>query len=79
MLWLWRGPADAAPIGPLVWELPCAAGATIKRKTKDITCAMGCSLGVSEVTDVGYLAQCLAHRRHSRLEGAAVVKNTYML
>ena len=33
--WLWRRPAAAAPIGPLAWELPCAAGVTLKsRKQK---------------------------------------------
>ena len=31
-LWLWRRPAAAAPIGPLAWELPHAAGAALKRK-----------------------------------------------
>ena len=33
LLWLWPGPADAAPIGPLAWE-PHAMGAALKR-TKD--------------------------------------------
>ena len=28
-LWLWGRPAAAAPIQPLVWELPCAAGAAL--------------------------------------------------
>ena len=27
LLWLWRRPAATAPIGPLAWEPPCAAGA----------------------------------------------------
>ena len=27
LLWLWRRPATAAPIRPLAWELPYAAGA----------------------------------------------------
>uniref|UniRef100_A0A5G2RFV5 Receptor-type tyrosine-protein phosphatase H n=2 Tax=Sus scrofa TaxID=9823 RepID=A0A5G2RFV5_PIG len=26
LLWLWRRPAAAAPIGPLAWEPPCATG-----------------------------------------------------
>ena len=26
LLWLWRRPAAAAPIRPLAWELPYAAG-----------------------------------------------------
>ena len=29
-LWLWRGLAPAAPIRPLAWELPSAAGAALK-------------------------------------------------
>ena len=35
LLWLWCRPATAAPIGPLAWEPPHAAGAALKRqKTK---------------------------------------------
>ena len=33
LLWLWCRMAAAAPIRPLVWELPCATGATLKRHT----------------------------------------------
>ena len=32
LLWLWYRWAAAAPIGPLAWELPYAAGAAVKRK-----------------------------------------------
>ena len=28
-LWLWCRLVSAAPIRPLAWELPCAAGATL--------------------------------------------------
>ena len=45
LLWLWYRPAAAAPIQPLAWEPPCAAGAaqeiatttttTKRQKTKD--------------------------------------------
>ena len=38
MLWLWRRPAAVAPIQPLTWKPPYAAGATLKRqkdKNKD--------------------------------------------
>ena len=37
LLWLWWRPAATGLIGPLAWELPCAAGAVLKRKieTKD--------------------------------------------
>ena len=30
--WLWRRPAAAAPIQPLAWEPPRAAGAALKSK-----------------------------------------------
>ena len=33
LLWLWCRPVATAPIGPLVWELPYAVGAALK-KTK---------------------------------------------
>ena len=32
LLWLWCRPAAAAPIRPLAWEPPCAAGAALKEK-----------------------------------------------
>ena len=31
-LWLWHRPAAAAPILPLVWELPFSADGALKRK-----------------------------------------------
>ena len=35
MLWLWHRPAATAPISPLAWESPFAAGTALKRqKTK---------------------------------------------
>ena len=34
LLWLWRRAAAVAPIQPLGWELPYAAGAALKRKEK---------------------------------------------
>ena len=34
LLWLWCRPAATAPIGPLAWEPPYAAGAALKRKKK---------------------------------------------
>ena len=33
-LWLWYRPAATAPILPLAWEPPCAAGAALKRREK---------------------------------------------
>ena len=36
LLWLWRRPAAVAPIRPLAWEAPYAAGAALKgQKTKN--------------------------------------------
>ena len=32
VLWLWRRWAAAAPVQPLVWELPYAAGTALKRE-----------------------------------------------
>ena len=34
LLWLWCGPAAVAPIGPLAWEPPCAAGAAQRNDKK---------------------------------------------
>ena len=34
LLWLWCRPAAVAPIRPLVWKLPYAAGVALKRKEK---------------------------------------------
>ena len=35
LLWLWHGPAAVAPIRPLAWEPPYAAGAALKRGKKE--------------------------------------------
>ena len=41
LLWLWRRPVATAPIGPLAWEPPHAAGVALekakKQKTKNKT------------------------------------------
>ena len=37
LLWLWRRPAATAPIGPLDWEPPYAAGSALKRQTNKQT------------------------------------------
>ena len=34
LLWLWHRPAAAAPIRPLAWKLPYAAGAALKKEKK---------------------------------------------
>ena len=46
LLWLWHRPAAVAPIQPLAWEPPYAAGVALKRPTpphtnkwKDIPCS----------------------------------------
>ena len=31
LLWLWSGPAAAALIRSLAWEIPCAEGAALKK------------------------------------------------
>ena len=36
LLWLWCRRAAVAPIGPLAWEPPCAAGAALKSKKQTI-------------------------------------------
>ena len=51
LLWLWRRPSATAPIRPLAWEPPCAAGAALemakrqkkkkKKKKKKGLCAQG--------------------------------------
>ena len=32
LLWLWTKPVATAPIGPLAWEPPYAAGVALKRQ-----------------------------------------------
>ena len=34
LLWLWHRPAATAPIGPLAWEPPYAAGAGLEKTKK---------------------------------------------
>ena len=34
LLWLWHRQLSTAPIPPLVWESPYAAGADLKKKKK---------------------------------------------
>ena len=34
LLWLWRRPAAAAPIGPLAWEPPYAMGVVLEKDKK---------------------------------------------
>ena len=34
LLWLWHRPVATVPIGPLAWEPPYAAGATLKERKK---------------------------------------------
>ena len=33
-LWLWRSPVATAPIGPLAWEPPSAAGAAQEKEKR---------------------------------------------
>ena len=34
LLWFWRRPAAVAPIGPLAWEPPHAAGVALEKEKK---------------------------------------------
>ena len=36
LLWLWHRPAATAPIRPITWEPPYAAGAALKRQKEKI-------------------------------------------
>ena len=40
-LWLWLRLAATAPIGPLTWEPPYAAGVALKKKKKEKKKALG--------------------------------------
>ena len=42
LLWLWHRPAATAPIRPLAWEPPYAAGVALKRKKRerDVLCTV---------------------------------------
>ena len=46
LLWLWRRPAATAPIRPLAWEPPYAAGATLKRPKKKNILTLGCAIAL---------------------------------
>ena len=37
MVWLWRRPAATAPIRPLTWEPPYAAGAALEMEKRQKT------------------------------------------
>ena len=48
LLWLRHRPVAAAPIQPLVWELPCVAGAAIKKNIQiDTLFLMSCQVNSS--------------------------------
>ena len=34
LLWLWHGPAATAPVRPLAWEIPYAAGVALGKTKK---------------------------------------------
>ena len=46
LLWLWRRPVAAAPIGPLVWESPYAEGVTLEKAKKTT---------ITKKENIGYL------------------------
>jgi len=47
--WLWLGPAAAALIQPLAWELPYAASAAVERKKEKIENYWKIQLTVSKI------------------------------
>ena len=51
-LWLWCRPVATAPIRPLAWEPPCAAGAALKKGEKKL------------INIAYYYEMRLAQRRH---------------
>ena len=46
LLWLWCRPAAEAPIGPLAWEPPYAAGETLKKKKKSTEASINNELNI---------------------------------
>ena len=54
LLWLWHRPVAVAPIGPLAWEPPYAAGAALKSKKKGWSLMSGVDQGL--LIDPGILA-----------------------
>ena len=51
LLWFWRRPAAVAPIGPLAWEPPHAAGVALIKKKKKINVRMGANLDLPLISD----------------------------
>ena len=70
LLWLWQGPAAAALICPLAWELPYAVGASIKSKyhplhvkrNYKITAALGHNPNIAIIVRVFFLMAALIMR-----------------
>ena len=42
LLWLWCRPAATAPVQPLGWEPPFAAGVALKKKKKEDMIILSC-------------------------------------
>ena len=54
LLWLWHRPAGVAPIRPIAWEPPCAAGAAQKRQKIYIYIESEICLFITEALVVAY-------------------------
>ena len=74
-LWLWHRPTAAAPIRPLAWELPYAAGAALKKKKKssmglyyELVSMLGSGESEEEVT-IPALQEFTAWRRKQAAKG----------
>ena len=55
LLWLWRRPLAAAPIGPLAWEPPYATGVALEKTNKKICVCVCVCMGLS------IILACLTH------------------
>ena len=76
-LWLWCRPAASAPVQPLAWELPYAAGAALKRKKKNNpkphrSFVLALALFVRGVTHSLLSAVGFSHSAHFEIRSGAV-------
>ena len=66
LLWLWRRPAATAPIRPLAWETPCAAGVALKSKSRKTKTKQTKKSRVSQTFRES--CECWQGQRHLQLE-----------
>ena len=67
LLWLWCRLAAAAPILPLAWELPYAAGTAMKRKKKQTNKQANQKNPSSDTNTLSYRQGNCSSKRHSCL------------